>query len=160
LASWLRTCCGLYNQCLEQRIKAYRRRGEAIRYHRQCALLTRLRERMPTLAAVPAIFARDALRRVDRGFQAFFPRCQAGEKPGLLRFRSCRRSNSLEYLASGSSVRPGNLLYVPKLGLVHFRAGNQTIPGKQKLLRLIRRASGWFAQIVVEDGLAAPPKVP
>src|SRR5690349_19459052 len=29
LTSWLRTCCGLYNRALEQRIKAYRRRNES-----------------------------------------------------------------------------------------------------------------------------------
>jgi hypothetical protein len=43
--------------------------------------------------------------------------------------------------------------------LVRFCAGNQSILGKQKILRIIRRASGWFAQVVVDDGVIAPPKV-
>lgn len=160
LASWLRTCCWLYNRCLEQRTKAYRRRSEAIGYNQQTALLTGLRERMPILQAVPVEFERDALRRVDRGFQAFFRRVKAGEKPGFPRFRAHTRYNSLEYLAASSYVRPGNLLSVPKLGLVRFRAGNQAIPGKQKLLRIIRRASGWFAQVLIDDRQAAPSKAP
>jgi hypothetical protein len=28
ITSWLAECCRLYNLCLEQRIKAYRRRGK------------------------------------------------------------------------------------------------------------------------------------
>jgi putative transposase len=160
LTSWLRMCCWLYNQALEQRIKAYRRRKESVGYNQQCALLTELRQRMPMLKAVPVVFARDALRRLDRGFQAFFRRIQAGDKPGFPRFRAHSRYHSLEYLAGGAYIRPDNLLSIPKLGLARFRVGDQRLAGKQKLLRILRRAGGWFAQVVVEDGLAAPPKVP
>jgi putative transposase len=160
LISWLRTCCWLYNQALEQRIKSYRRRNESLSFMDQTAFLTHLRQRMPTLAEVPYEFAKDALRRVDRGMKAFFRRLKAGEKAGFPRFRSHTRYNSLEYLKVGSYVRPSNLIYVPKLGLAKFRAGDQRVAGKQKLLRIIRRASGWFAQVAVDDGLAAPPQVP
>jgi putative transposase len=160
LQSWLRTCCWLYNRALEQRIKAYKRRGEAITYNKQCAFLTGLRRRIPSLKAIPVEFERDALRRVDRGMQAFFLRCREGQKPGFPRFRSHRRYNSLECLVSDTYVRPGRLLFVPKLGLVHFRAGNQSISSKQKLLRIIRRASEWFAQVLVDGEQQPPPKVP
>lgn len=160
LNRWLCSCCWVYNHCLNQRIKAYRRRNESVGYNAQCVLLTGLRERIPALAEVPAVFARDAIRRVDRGFQAFFRRCKAGDKPGFPRFRSHTRYNSLEYLAPGSYPRAGNLLHIPKLGLVKFRAGDQRIPGRQKLLRIIRRASGWFAQVLVDDSQPPPPNVP
>jgi putative transposase len=160
LQFWLRTCCWLYNRALEQRIKAYKRRGETIGFHQQCQWLTRLRERMPSIRVVPTVFARDALRRVDRGMKAFFRRLQAKAKPGFPRFRSHTRYNSLECLAPGSYVRPGDRLSIPKLGLVRFRAGRQTILDKQKLLRLIRSASGWYAQMLIDDGLAPPPKGP
>lgn len=155
---WMRTCCWLYNKALEQRIKAYRRRGESISLFKQYTWLTLLRSRVPTLASMPVQFERDALRRVDRGFQDFFRRLKAGEKPGFPRFRPSARYNSLECLLVYSYIRPGNLLSIPKLGRVRFRAGNQMIPGKQKLLRITRRASGWYAQVVVDDGQDAPPK--
>jgi putative transposase len=131
LESWLRTCCWLYNRCLEQRIKVYKRRGEAIGYNRQCEFITGLRERMPNLKAVPVEFERDALRRVDHGMQAFFRRCKAGQKAGFPRFRARTRYNSLEYLKTDSYVRPGNLLSVPKLGLATFRARDQRIVGTE-----------------------------
>jgi putative transposase len=160
LESWLSSCCWLYNQCLEQRIKAYQRRGESVTYNQQTAFLTGLRQRIPALAEVPVEFARDALRRVDRGFQAFFRRRAAGQKPGFPRFRSQQRYNSLEYLHGGSYVCPGNRLRIPNLGLVKCRAGEQSLAGKQKILRIVRRASGWYAQLVLDDGQAAPEKVP
>jgi putative transposase len=160
LESWLRSCCWLYNQCLEQRVKAYRRRGESVTYNQQTALLTGLRQRIPALAEVPVEFGRDALRRVDRGFQAFFRRCAAGQQPGFPRFRSQQRYHSLECLQAGSYVRPANRLRIPNLGLVKFRAGDQPLEGKQKILRIVRRASGWYAQLVLDDGQATPEKTP
>jgi putative transposase len=142
LEAWLRSCCELYNRCLEQRVKAYRRRGESITYNQQTAFLTGLRQRIPALAEVPVEFARDALRRVDRGFQAFFRRVTAGQRPGFPRFRSQTRYNSLECLRAASYVRPGNRVRVPNLGLVKYRAGDQSLAGEQKIIRVVRRASG------------------
>ena len=159
LNGWLGVCCSLYNRMLEHRIKAYRRRGESVGYNGQCALLTALRSRMPTIAGVPIMFARDALRRVDRGMTTFFRRCKEGGKPGFPRFRPPTRYNSLESLAAASYVRPGGFVFVPKLGPVRCRAGNRQFVGRQKALRVIRRASRWYAQVVLDDGLALPPEV-
>ena len=69
LESWLRSCCWCFNRALEQRIKAYKRRGESPTFSSQCALLTGWRDRMPRLESVPVVFQRDALRRVDRGMR-------------------------------------------------------------------------------------------
>lgn len=161
LNNWMDRCAWVYNCALEHRIKSYRRRGKSVTFNTQSAMLTGWRRRMTALSEVPVIFARDALRRVDRGMQAFFRRCKAGgEKPGFPRFRSRFRYNSIESLSTGSYVRPGNYLSIPKLGLVKFRGGNQSIPGTQRLLRVIRRASGWFAQVLVDDAKPAPEPKP
>jgi putative transposase len=160
LTAWLRECRHLYNQALEQRIKAYRRRKETIGYVRQCAWLTGLRGRIESLRDVPMLFARDALRRLDRAFDGFFRRLRAGDKkPGFPRFKPATRYNSLEYLKPGVYLRDAGTLYVPKLGVVRCRAGGQDLAGTQKLLRLVRRASVWFVQVLLDDGQAAPPKV-
>jgi len=154
LNSWLHECCHIYNRALEQRIKAYRRRKENISYNAQTVLLTAWRARMPSVRAVPAIFARDALRRVDRGFKAFFRRCEEGAKrKGFPRFRSWRRYSSLEYLETRIYRRAG-AVYVPGIGEV--RARGQDVVGRQRAL--IRRASGWYAQVLVE-GPPLPPTV-
>ncbi len=160
LTDWLERCCWLYNRCLEHRIKAYERRGENVKYNAQTVMLTGLRARMPLIAEVPVEFARSALRRIDRGFQAFFRRCKSGEKPGFPRYRSRHRFNSLECLDAGwrGYIFDGEL-HVPKLGTVKYRAGDQDTSGKQKLLRIIRRASGWYGQMVLDTGIV-PPEPP
>ena len=102
LERWLGVCCWVYNRALEHRKKAYLRRAEHTSYNDQQAMLTGWRTRMDSLRAVPCVFERDALRRVDRGMKAFFRRLKAGgEKPGFPRFRSRHRYNSLECLAVG-----------------------------------------------------------
>jgi putative transposase len=157
LDRWLRICCGVYNRSLEHRIKAYRRRGESVTYNQQQGLLTEQRARMDDLRSVPVKFARDALRRVDRGFSAFFRRVKAKQTPGFPRFRSWRRYTSLEYAAVGNYVGDG-AIRVPCLGRIRSR-GRAIPAGSQKILRVIKRATGWFAQVVVDDGVPLPVPV-
>jgi len=159
LERWIGTCCWTFNRALEQRIKAYRRRGESASYNSQSALLTAWRSRMDFLRLCPLGFERDALRRVDRGFKAFFRRIKAGDaKPGFPRFRSRHRYNSLEYLAVGTYLK-GDRIRVPGMGRIRCR-GRLLPEGEQKALRIIRRASGWYAQIVLDDGKQPPATKP
>ncbi len=151
LARYLRVCCWLYNQALEQRIKAYRRRKESTTLYDQCAWLALLRLRMKQLRDVPSQFERDALRRVDRGFKSFFRRIKVGEKPGFPRFRPCHRYSSLESLAEIRCLRPGKIS-VPGIGKIRARGLFDRVVGKQKCIRVVRRASGWYAQIIVDQG--------
>lgn len=154
LERWLGICCWVYNNALAQRIKAYRRRGESINYNAQQALLTKQRARIDFLRAVPLTFSRDALRRVDSGMTAFFRRVKAGDKPGFPRFRSGHRYNSLECLDIQKYLR-GNRIRVPKIGAIRCR-GRLLPDGKQLGLRVKRRASCWYAQIILDDGRDTP----
>jgi len=147
---WRRTCCWVFNQTLEHRIKAYKRRNESISYNTQSGLLTKWRKSIPKVQSVPVEFSRDALRRVDRGMKAFFRRVKSGQKPGFPRFKSQNRYVSMEYLATGNYLEP-HRIRVPNLGYVKVRFGKQDFSGAQKLLRLIKRASGWYGQVPIED---------
>lgn len=150
LTRWLGKCCWIFNNTLAQRIKAYQRREESIGFNQQCAWLTGLRERIESVRLVPLAFERDALRRVDRGMKAFFRRCKAGaKKKGFPRFKPGRRYNSLEQLGEREYVKAGKI-QIPKLGAVRARGRFEDVTGKQKALRVLRRPSGWYAQIVVE----------
>lgn len=151
LESWMRTCCEVYNRALEHRIKAYRRRGESITYADQQLLLTQQRSRIDQLQSLPAIIERDALRRVDRGMKAFFRRCKSGEKPVFPRFRSRARYNSLEFAAIASYVKSESTVAIPRLGLIKKRGGGCVESTAQKILRVIRRPSGWYGQVVVDE---------
>ena len=155
LNRWLGKSCWLCNQALEMRIKSYHRRKESISFNRQCSWLTNLRDRIESVRLCPVEFERDALRRVDRGMKAFFRRCKAGEKPGFPRFKPGRRYNSLECLALGDYIGDGTIR-VPKLGQVMARGRFADVTGKQKALRILRRPSGWYAQVVIETTMPEP----
>ncbi len=148
LETWLRRCCWVYNRALEHRIKAYKRRKQSVSRYEQYNLLAEWRKRISCLSSVPSDFQRDAMRRVDLGMKAFFRRFQAGEKPGFPRFKSSRRYNSMAILDPRSYVH-GNKIRIPKIGLIKC-SGQDDIPTSQKSLKIIRRASGWYAQVVVE----------
>lgn len=154
LQSWLGVYCWVYNQALEHRIKAYRRRGKPVSLFSQSAMLTEWRSKIPWLKSVPVEGSRDALRRVDRGMQAFFRRVLSGKKPGFPRFRSRDRYTSMQFLFTSKFIRPGNYISVPKLGLVRCRGGDRRVAGSQKALRIIKRASGWYAQVMIEQAAA------
>jgi putative transposase len=158
LDRWLGVCCWLYNRTLEQRIKGYKRRKESIGYNAQQTLLTSWRQRMDWLRAVPCAFERDALRRVDGGFRAFFRRLKAGQKPGFPRFQSRHRYNSLECLATARYLK-GDRIRIPNMGTIRCR-GRLLPEGTQRALRIILRASGWYAQIILDDGRQPPEKRP
>lgn len=143
--SWLQICCTVYNRALEQRITTYKTTTKSLSFYDQCAVLTQWRKE-EALARCPLEFERDALRRLDRGMKAFFRRLKLKQKPGFPRFRSRHRYVSLECLAPGNYLR-GNKVFVPGLGLVPCRGFRQDTSGTQRALRIIKRASGWYAQI-------------
>jgi putative transposase len=148
LEEYLSISCQIYNRALEQRIKAYKRRNESISLYDQQMLLTKQRARIEAIRSVPLHFERDALRRLDKAFKAFFRRCKARVKSkGFPRFRSQRRFNSLEYQDPRYYFR-AKTVFVPGIGEIDSRG--QTVTAKQKLLRIVRRVDAWYAQIVVE----------
>lgn len=157
LNRWLSACCWVYNHALAQRTKAYKRRGESVNYYDQQLQLTKQRARVEFLQQVPLRFERDALCRVDRGMKAFFRRLKANEKPGYPRFKSRQRYNSMEYMEKGTYLK-GRRIRVPTMGTIRCR-GRSLPEGTQKGLRIIRRSTGWFAQIVLDDGCEVPAKV-
>lgn len=152
LISWLGSCCFWFNQCLEKKIKTYKKTKTCVKLSEHSNFLTRLRKTDKRLRDCPVKFARDAARRVERGMQAFFRRLKAGQKPGFPRFKPVQRYNSMEYLAEYAYVRDAKV-HIPGLGLVTCRGYAQDFSGKQKALRIIRRGEEWFAQILLEQEL-------
>lgn len=151
LARFLDVGRWVFNKALEHRIKAYNRRGESVQYMQQQAMLTRWRGHMDWLRVVPVRVERDALRRVDRGMQAFFRRVKSGQKPGFPRFKSRLRWRSFEVLQPGKYLRDGNRVYVPGIGPVKYR-GMMGFVGSIQGLRVVRKERGWYVQLIVDSG--------
>lgn len=96
LEAQLMFACDLYNAALEQRRYAFRA-GRRVGYVSQCRELTALRAAGDGPPQMSCSAMRSPLRRLERAYQAFFRRVNAGEKPGYPRFRSRRRYDSLTW---------------------------------------------------------------
>src|SRR5918911_1692295 len=82
----LSVCRELYNAALQERRDAWRINRESVNYFDQNKQLPHVKAERPDVAEVYAQVLQDALRRVDKTFQAFFRRVKAGQKPGYPRF--------------------------------------------------------------------------
>jgi putative transposase len=83
--------------------------------------------------------------RVERAFQAFFRRLQAGETPGYPRFHGRDRYNSFTYPQFENGVRLDNgFLVFSKIGRAAAR-WSRPIEGTPKTVTLSRQADGWYA---------------
>src|SRR5689334_15963705 len=87
LETGLWRCRLLYNTALEQRITVYRQRGVTLSRYAQEAELKALRAALPEYAAIHSHVVQDVLARLDKTYQAFFRRIQAGQTPGFPRFQ-------------------------------------------------------------------------
>ncbi|MDI1432641.1 RNA-guided endonuclease InsQ/TnpB family protein [Polyangium sorediatum] len=162
LTQWLEACCDLYNAALQERREGWRR-GLRIRFNDQTASLTVIRHEDPKFAAMPVMVLRSALARLQVAFEAFFQRCNNGEKPGYPRFRSRRRydsfswpaPNGIDNLIQGKG-RSGRLA-VPKLGDLRFNL--YRIPrGVPRTVRIQRESTGkWWVSIACDLGAAPAP---
>src|SRR5262245_35779699 len=98
LETILSRCRTLYNCALEQR-KTWWERGQGIsaRSYQQKAELPDLKAACPDYAEVNAQVLQGVLLRVERAYQAFFHRVQAGQTPGYPRFQGRGRYHSFTY---------------------------------------------------------------
>jgi putative transposase len=80
-------CRSLYNTALEQRIIAWQRARVAVSRFQQEAELKDIRAEMPEYAAIHSHVLQDVLARLEKAYQAFFRRVQAGEKAGFPRYQ-------------------------------------------------------------------------
>ena len=115
-------CRVRYNCALEQR-RTWWGRGQGTRasYDQQKAELPDLKAAFPDDAEVNAQGLQDVLLRVERAYQAFFRRVQAGESPGSPRFQGRGRYNSFTYPQVGEhgGARLDNgVLVLSKIGRI------------------------------------------
>jgi len=149
LEQTLAACCELYNAALQERRDAYRICGKSIGYTDQQNQLPEIKQLRLDLKSIHSQVLQDVLRRLDKGFDAFFRRVKAGEKPGFPRFRSRSRYNSFTYPQSGFAIKGGKVR-LAKIGGVKIKQHRQ-IEGQIKTCTIMRTASGkWFASCSVQ----------
>ena len=137
-------CRMLYNTALEQRITAYRRCGVTLTSAQQHAELPDLKAAFPEYGAIHSQVLQDVLTRLDKAYQAFFRRVQAGQAPGFPRFQGRDRYHSFTYKQYGNGARLDNgFLVLSKIGRVALR-WSRPLEGAPKTVTISREADGWY----------------
>ncbi|GBC60210.1 transposase [Desulfonema ishimotonii] len=150
-------CRHLYNRSLAERIDAYKKDGTTITYDQQQNSLPELKKGRPWYKGVYSQVLQDVLRRLDKGYQAFFRRAGAGGKPGFPKFRKRGQWNSITY--PQYRKRPDPVITVPKIGkvrLVYHREFPED--ATVKMLTITREAGKWFACFPAELPFIAEPE--
>jgi putative transposase len=140
---WL--CRQLYNAGLEQRICAYRKCDVSVMRYQQDAELKDLRASMPDYAAIHSHVLQDMLARLDRTYQAFFKRVNAGQTPGIPPYQGRNRYHAFTYKEFGDRAQlDTGFLVLSKIGRVAVR-WSRRIEGKPKTVTISQEADGWYA---------------
>ena len=150
----LMLCRHVYNVAVGERREAWRKCGVSVNYYQQKAELPGIKEAMPDYAEVNAQVLQDVVLRVDRAFQAFFRRLQAGETPGYPRFQGRDRYNSFTYPQvgeHGGAALDGGFLSLSKIGRIPFRC---TVPWRGTQDRHHQPRSRWLVRLYLLCGCA------
>jgi len=152
------TCQKWYNDLLAERKTAYEECGETIGKYEQLRRVKEHKAASPWAALVHSHVLQVVVTDLDKAFQAFFRRLKAGHKPGYPRFKGRHRFASFGFKELGNGFKlDGRRLRVTGIGRIAVRWHRQ-IEGTIKTLRLIKKASGWYASFSVE--YSAQPLAP
>ena len=156
--------CLLYNAALEERNMAWKGHQKRISFAEQSRALTEVRKDFPEIeGALDRRVMIGTLRRLDRAFDAFHRRVQAGEAPGHPRYKSFSRWKTIEmYSGAARCVRVNPDMgkgYLRIKGLPKLRFKDRRVPaGIQPLqIRISRRPNGIYLYFDF-DHLEAKPQ--
>ncbi len=134
----LRACRWLYNHSLAERRNIYRVCGKSMSKFTQMKQLTKLRADQQSWRDLSLQVSRGVLVRLDRAFQAFFRRVNAGEKPGYPRFQGAGRFQCIELAEVTPGMVKGNRIKIKGLPFIRVRP-SRLLPNNShiKALRLV-----------------------
>lgn len=161
LNAQLSQACDLYNAALEQRRSMWRDHGQSVSFYAQGAEIKDLRASGLLAVGANAWSQMDALRQLDRAFDAFFRRVKAGENPGYPRFKGRGRYDTLTWQMAGGHgggchIRDDRLA-LQGVGHVKVR-WHRALPAEASVrtAQVTRRSSGWYVSFAL-DGVEPRP---
>lgn len=161
LTEYLGQACYVYNKCLAERRDAWKDENKSISRFDQTKHLTAWRKEDERLRKTPCEIERDAIHRVDLGFQSFFRRIKdKAKKAGYPRFKSARRYNSFSFGVGTTNFLKGGRISIPHVTQSIRCRGLQEADGTIKRITVVRRPDGWFARVLIDDGKPEPAQVP
>ena len=140
-------CRFLYNCALEQRIFAFKQRGQSVNYHEQAVSLPQLKKDLPEFKEVHSQVLQNSLKRLDKAYDSFFRRVKQGVTAGFPRFQGKHRFNSFTY--PQYKALPTEHIYLPKIGNVRILQ-HRPIDGIIKTCTVKREVSDWYVTFSCE----------
>jgi len=148
---WLELCRNIYNQSLDQRIKAYKEKGEAISTYKQMSQLPELRKSSAEFKSVGSQVLQDVIQRLDKAYKSFFQRVKQGKvKVGFPRFKSKNRYDSFTLKQSGWQLE-GRSLHIKNVGRFKLFL-SRPIEGNIKTVTVRKSSTDqWFISFSCDD---------
>jgi putative transposase len=149
-----------WNWGLAVRNKAWRRRGEtldAVALHR---LLNRLKRtpRFAWLYQVSKCAPQEALRDLDRAYQAFWRGRRANRRVGFPRYKKRGRCPDSFRLTGAIKVKPSGIV-LPRIGLVATKESTHKFRGRILSATCKREADRWYCSLNVEVYRPDPARI-
>ncbi len=174
MLEWMEQCRRVYNYALAERkdwmnsrrcqLNACSLRSEYIipadtpypNYYAQKRNLTAARKVIPELDSVHSQVLQEALARLDKSFRFMQQR-----EFGFPRFKSVGQFRSLLFPQFKTNPVTGWQVKLPKIGAVGLNL-HRPIPDGfvVKQVRVVKKASGWYAMLVLESDISIPDPMP
>jgi len=151
------TCRHFYNACRRQRKEAYEERGETISKTVQLRKVKVEKATSPYALDIHSHILQNVVADLDKAFEAFFRRVNAGENPGYPRFKTRNRFPGFGFKEYGNGFKAGpqqdagegRRLYLSGIGRIAVR-WHRGIEGTIKTARVFCRAGKWFVTFACE----------
>ena len=172
--SWLIACRKVYNYALAERkawvhsrkcdLNACSIQHEYIipvdtkrpTFANQCKALTKARKDFEELKNVHVHVLQETLKRLENAFVAMWDRGH-----GFPRFKSTRRCRSFNFKQMGVKPLKQGAVKLPKIGWVKMYQSREIPTGFElKQVRVVRKASGWYAMLVLRSDVSVPEVLP
>lgn len=122
----------------------------------QCKALTEERAKNPLLKAVHSQVLQQVLRQLEKAFVRM-----REQKYGFPRFKKEGRMRSFLFPQLGKDPLRGNCINLPSIGSVKMRVSRPVPDGFiLKQVRVLRRASGWYAMLALQADVDLPQPIP
>lgn len=147
---WLFLCRQLYNDCLNERIIAFKEREKTISQYEQMRKLPHLKKAFPDFKQVNSQTLQEVIQRLDKAYQAFFRRVKNKKKAGFPRFKGINRYDSFILKQTGYKFED-KYLAIKNVGRFKIKL-SRPIEGNIKTVTIRRtKTNKWYACFSCEN---------
>jgi putative transposase len=156
LEAVLEVCRVFYNDCLEERKTAREKEGRTIGKFEQMRKVKVFKKSSELANSVQSHVLQVVVADLQKAFDSFFRRVKAKENPGYPRFKAKYRFRSFGLKQYGCGFKvDGRKLRLSGIGRISVR-WHRPMEGEIKTVRIVRKASGWYACFVCGSNPSRP----